>query len=49
MDELKMQLIKLGEQATDEEIAEMIQIADLDHDGKINRKEFSHFISTLGT
>lgn len=43
--ELKAILSKCGQQLSDEEIEEMIDVADVDKDGKINYKEFAKFIT----
>ena len=38
--DLKRLVMDIGENMTDEEIQEMIDEADLDHDGEINEPEF---------
>ena len=40
---------ELGENLTDEELQEMIDEADLDHDGEINEQEFIRIMKKLCT
>ena len=42
--ELKSAMRKMGETVTDKEVDQMIRIADLDKDGKIN---YTEFVATL--
>ena len=42
--DLKLVVYEIGENLTDEEIQEMIDEADLDHDGEINEHEFLKII-----
>lgn len=42
--ELKSILSRCGQKISDEEVQEMIAVADVDKDGKINYKEFAKFI-----
>ena len=39
-DDLKKMMDRLGMNLTDEDIAEMIKVADTDQDGKVNYEEF---------
>ena len=45
-DELKCVLNKLGIEANDKEIHEMIVVADLNKDGKVDFSEFKAILST---
>lgn len=40
MDELKQSLSKLSESLSQEELEDMIRVADVDQDGKVNYEEF---------
>lgn len=42
--ELKEILTNLGDCMTDEQISQMIEVADVDKDGQINYKEFAEFM-----
>lgn len=42
--ELKLILSRCGQSISDSEVMEMIDVADIDKDGKINYKEFTKFI-----
>ena len=43
-DELKATMAAMGQGISDEEVQEMIQEADLNHDGKINYEEFARMM-----
>ena len=44
-DELKYMMTQLGEPLTDEEVDELIRVADVDNDGQINYEEFVQCMS----
>ncbi|XP_062440414.1 centrin-2-like [Rhea pennata] len=44
-DKLKLVAVEIGEDITDEELQEMINEADLDGDGQVNKKEFLRILT----